>query len=340
MASSDGSALGHSTQGGTDDTLQPFQIESLGLRGRMVRLGAQVDAVLTRHDYPEPVARMLGEALALAALLAGALKYDGVFTLQIQSDGPISLLVADVTSDGHLRGYAQFDAERFAAAAAARAQAGTGIDRSVPGLLGAGYLAFTVDQSTNTERYQGIVELTGATLSDCAHTYFRNSEQIETCLKTACERVALPAGGSIWRAAGLMVQRMPTEGGIHGDSHANRIWQSLTEEEAEDGWRRTVILISSARDAELLAPDLPPHELLFRLFHEDGVRVFEPHAMIDRCRCSRERVSAVLAAQPRAELDDLKEPDGCVVVTCQFCNRAYRYDDADLDALADEASRQ
>lgn len=337
-------AAGGSMHGVTDDMLLPFQIESLGLRGRMVRLGAQVDAVLTRHDYPEPVARMLGEALALSALLAGALKYDGVFTLQIQSDGPISLLVADVTSDGHLRGYAQFDADRFAAAAAARAQTGAGIDRSVPGLLGAGYLAFTVDQATNTERYQGIVELTGATLSDCAHTYFRDSEQIETCLKTACERVAVPEGGSVWRAAGLMVQRMPAEGGIQGgiqgDNHADRIWQSLTDEEAEDGWRRTVILISSARNAELLSPDLSPHEMLYRLFHEDGVRVFEPHSMVDRCRCSRERVSAVLGAQPRAELDDLKEPDGHVVVTCQFCNRAYRYDDSDLDALAEEAARQ
>lgn len=324
--------------GVTEDMLLPFQIESLGLRGRMVRLGAEVDAVLTRHDYPEPVARMLGEALALAALLAGALKYDGVFTLQIQSDGPISLLVADVTSDGHLRGYAQFDADRFAAAAAARAQTGAGIDRSVPGLLGAGYLAFTVDQGAHTERYQGVVELTGATLSDCAHTYFRDSEQIETCLKTACECVALPEGGSIWRAAGLMVQRMPAEGG--GGSQADRIWQSLTEDEAEDGWRRVVILTSSARDEEMLSPALPPPELLFRLFHEDGVRVFEPNIMTDRCRCSRERVSAVLAAQPRAELDDMKEPDGCVVVTCQFCNRAYRYDDADLDALAEETPRQ
>ncbi|MCH2394722.1 Hsp33 family molecular chaperone [Oceanibaculum sp.] len=319
--------------GMTDDMLLPFQIESLGLRGRMARLGGEVDAVLRRHDYPEPVARMLGEALALAVLLAGALKYDGVFTLQIQSDGPISLLVADVTSDGHLRGYAQFDADRFASAAAARAQSGAGIERSVPGLLGAGHLAFTVDQGAHTDRYQGIVELTGATLADCAHTYFRDSEQIETCLKTACERVALPGGGSVWRAAGLMVQRMPAEGG--SASEADRIWQSLTEDEAEDGWRRIVILTSSARNEELLAPELSPHELLFRLFHEDGVRVFEPHAVTDRCRCSRERVDAVLSAQPRAELDDMKEPDGAVVVTCQFCNRAYRYDDSDLDALAD-----
>ena len=324
---------GGGLRGVTDDMLLPFQIESLGLRGRMVRLGAEVDAVLSRHDYPEPVARMLGEALALAALLAGALKYDGVFTLQIQSDGPISLLVADVTSDGHLRGYAQFDAARFASAAAARAQSGAGIERSVPGLLGAGYLAFTVDQGAHTDRYQGIVELTGATLADCAHTYFRDSEQIETCLRTACERVAMPEGGSVWRAAGLMVQRMPAEGG--GGSEADRAWQSLTEDEAEDGWRRIVILTSSARNEELLAPDLPPHELLFRLFHEDGVRVFEPHAVIDRCRCSRERVDAVLSAQPRAELDEMKEPDGAVVVTCQFCNRAYRYEDSDLDALAD-----
>lgn len=308
-----------------DNLILPFQIEALGLRGRLVRLGAEVDAILNRHDYPVPIARMLGEALALTALLAGALKYEGVFTLQIQSDGPVGLLVADVTSAGHMRAYAQFDKARFAAAVKAADEIG-GVERSVPRLLGAGHLAFTVDQAGATDRYQGIVELTGATLADCVHTYFRDSEQIDTCLKTACERVALPGGGEGWRAGGVMLQRMPGEGGFNAVV-------DLTEEEAEDGWRRAVILTSSAKDAEVLDPALPAEALLFRLYHEDGVRVFEARDLIDRCRCSRERVDAVLQAQPRIELDDMKEPDGCVAVTCQFCNRTYRYDDADLDAL-------
>ncbi|KZD12611.1 molecular chaperone Hsp33 [Oceanibaculum pacificum] len=308
-----------------DNLVLPFQIEALGLRGRAVRLGAEVDAILNRHDYPAPVARMLGEALALTALLAAALKYDGIFTLQIQSDGPISLLVADVTSDGHMRGYAQFDQGRFEAAVKQGA-----VERSVPRLLGAGHLAFTVDQGSVMERYQGIVELTGATLADCVHTYFRDSEQIETCLKTACDRIDLPSGGPDapqgWRAGGLMLQRIPDEGGIAQTDMP-------TEEEAEDGWRRAVILTGSAADAEVLDPTLPAENLLYRLYHEDGVRVFERRELIDRCRCSRERVDSVLRGQPRAELDDMKEPDGRVVVTCQFCNRSYGYDDSDLDAL-------
>src|SRR5579875_430592 len=146
-----------------DDIVQPFQVDPFRLRGRLVRLGPLLDRILTRHDYPAPVAAMLGEAIALAVSLSGALKYDGIFTLQTKGDGPVRLLVADVTASGDVRGYAQFDAARLAQAAPTKAP--------VPTLLGAGYLAFTVDQGEDTERYQGLVELVGATLADCAHHY-------------------------------------------------------------------------------------------------------------------------------------------------------------------------
>src|SRR6185312_696753 len=160
-----------------DDLVQPFQIEPFALRGRLVRLGPAIDSILTRHAYPGPVAAMLGEAIALAVALAGALKYEGVFTLQTKGDGPIKLMVADVTTAGAIRGYAQFDAGRIAASAASGAP--------VPRLLGAGYLALTVDQGEHTERYQGIVELQGGTLAECVHHYFRQSEQVEAALKVA-----------------------------------------------------------------------------------------------------------------------------------------------------------
>ena len=301
-----------------DDVVQPFQIEAFGLRGRLVRLGPLVDEVLTRHDYPEPVALMLGEAIALAAALSGALKYDGVFTLQTKGDGPIHLLVADVTSAGAVRGYAQYDEAKLERALA---QAPAGLGNSVPRLLGAGHLAFTVDQGEHTERYQGIVELQGATLAECAHHYFRQSEQVEAGLKVAVARLPDGAGRPRWRAGGLMIQRLPPEG------------DAARRDAAEDGWRRAMILMSSCTSPELVDAELAPNRLLFRLFHEDGVRAYRQHDLVARCRCSRERVERVLRMLPAEELDEMKV-DGHILVTCQFCSAAYDFDEGDVHALA------
>src|SRR5215468_639260 len=219
------------------DQVQPFQIERGGTRGRLVRLGPLIDTVLAQHDYPEPVALLLAEMLSLAAALASALKFDGVFTLQTKGDGPVRLMVADVTSGGDVRGYAQFDAARLAALTA-----GAGAGLSVPRLLGAGHLAFTVDQGEHTERYQGIVELTGATLVECIHHYFRQSEQLEAGIKLA---VAADRG---WHAGVLMLQRLPGEGLEEAED--------ADLESADDGWRRALALMASATSAELTDPRL------------------------------------------------------------------------------------
>lgn len=303
-----------------DDLVQPFQIDASGLRGRLVRLGPVLDEILTRHDYPEPVALMLGEAIALAAALAGALKYDGVFTLQTRGDGPIRLLVADVTSAGAVRGYAQYDAEKLAKAVAAVAGGTSGIGDSVPRLLGAGHLAFTVDQGEHTDRYQGIVELQGATLAECAHHYFRQSEQVEAGLKVAVARLPDNDGTARWRGGSLMIQRLPPEG------------DAGKRDAAEDGWRRAVILMSSSTSRELVDPDLAPEALLFRLFHEDGVRAYRRHDLAARCRCSRERVETVLRMMPAEELATMKV-DGHIIVTCQFCSAVYDFDEGEVAAL-------
>src|ERR1700722_2523125 len=230
---------------------------------------------------------MLGEAIALAVALSGALKYEGVFTFQTKGDGPIRLMVADVTTSGAIRGYAQFDPAKLE-------QLGQDAVSSVPRLLGAGYLALTVDQGEHTERYQGIVALEGATLAECVHHYFRQSEQVEAGLKVAVARVALPAGGKAWRAGALM---------------------------------------STSTAGELLDPGLPPAELLFRLFHEEGVRAYKPHDLAARCRCSRDRVERMLKALGVRELEDLKV-DGRLVVTCEFCSASYVYDEEEIAALA------
>jgi molecular chaperone Hsp33 len=297
---------------GPDDLVQPFRIDPFALRGRLVRLGPTIDRILSQHAYPEPVAAMLGEAITLAVVLAGALKYEGIFTLQTKGDGPIRLMVADVSTSGALRGYAQYDAAKLEVA-----QTGATV-LSVPRLLGSGYIAFTVDQGEDTDRYQGIVELAGATLAECAQHYFRQSEQIQAGIKLAVGRAG--ARGT-WRAGGLMLQRVPPEGGY-----------GVIADDVEDGWRRAMVLMSSATAEELVDPGLAPHRLLFRLFHEDGVRVYDTHPLEARCRCSRERIEGVLRLFSTDELEEMRK-EGATTVTCQFCNQSYVFDEADLDRI-------
>ncbi len=306
----------------SDDIVLPFQIEPFALRGRLVRLGPVVDTILKRHAYPALVARTLAEMIAMGAALAATLKYDGVFTLQTKSDGPIRMMVVDVTSTGAVRGYAQFGAERVAVIEEPQP--------SVPRLLGAGYLAFTVDQGGVAERYQGIVELTGATLAECAHHYFRQSEQLEAGLKVAVGQFDGPNGARVWRAGALMIQRLPSEdsgGSAEGQDIARPIIR--LREDAEEGWRRAMILMGSATASELIDPDLAPWKLVDRLFLAEGVRIFRPHDLVHACRCSRERAINMLRALPATEIESLKF-DGKLIVTCEFCNASHVFDDSDL----------
>jgi molecular chaperone Hsp33 len=292
----------------TDDCVQPYMIDKTGLVGRMVKLGDTVDAILRRHAYPEPVATLLSEVLALTAGLAAALKYDGVFTLQTKGDGPVPLMVADVTSGGAMRGFAQVKGDVPDTVGGA----------PIPKLLGNGYLAFTVDQGPRMERYQGIVALEGATLEDCVHRYFEQSEQFASAVKLASGR----RSDGRYAAAALLVQRLPEEGGTLDIGRAD-----------EDAWRRAVTLMASASTEEMLDPALPPNGLLFRLFHEDGVRAFAARPIEEKCRCSRERIESVLGTLDPAELDELRLDDGRIEVVCEFCSRAEYFDDGDLTAL-------
>ena len=301
----------------SDDLVQPFRLDPFALRGRLVRLGPTVDRILSQHDYPDPVAAILGEAITLAVVLAGALKYDGVFTLQTKSDGPVRLIVADVSTEGAVRGYAQYDAERLQAAVAHGACRSH--SPSAPDLMGSGYIAFTVDQGEDTERYQAIVELVGATLAECAQHYFRQSEQMQAGIKLAVARSG-PEGG--WRAGGLMLQRVPPEGGY-----------TVIADDVEDAWRRAMVLMSSATAAELVDPELSPHRLLYRLFHDEGVRVFRTNPLEARCRCSRERIANILRSFPDADMEELRK-DEVTTVTCEFCNTRYEFGSAELADLA------
>jgi molecular chaperone Hsp33 len=323
------------------DLVQPFLLESSGIRGDLVRLDAVAGHIVTRHAYPGPLAALLVEMLTLTAMLSSMMKYDGVFSLQTSGDGPVRLMVSDMTSMGHLRGYAGFDAERLAAAVeaaaveaaavgAAAVDAAAGdvaagdvaagdvaagdVAAGVVKLLGKGHLAYTVDQGPDMERYQGIVALSGTTLADCLQHYFLQSEQIQTGLIVTSGN----AGGR-WRAAGLILQRLPEES-------AGRAAAAAPD---DDAWRRAMVLQASCTEAELLDPDLPVNDLLYRLFHQEGVRVFQRRPLVARCRCARTRLEETLQSLPRVEIEDLKV-DGEVVVTCEYCNRCYHFDDAAL----------
>ena len=314
---------------GDDDVIQPFMLERTGVRGRLVRAGPMVDAILSRHAYPAPVAQLLGEALALAGLMSGMMKYDGMFTLQMVGDGPVKMLVADFTSDGSVRGYADFDAERVAA---------LDLDEQAPNaevvkLLGQGRLAYTVDHQGARDRYQGIVELHGATLAECMHHYFRQSEQVVSSIQLGCGRLSEGDGTERWRAGGLMLQRLPEETGGHTVADPDGDPDEDADGDPDEDWRRSVILMSSVTQTEMVRPDITAHELLYRLFHEEGVRVFDTWSLKDRCRCSRERVETVLMQMDRDELQELKTERGLVEVTCQYCSTVYHFDDAQLNAL-------
>lgn len=289
------------------DCVQPFQLDRPNLRGRLVRLGPSLSAIIKRHDYPPAVAKLLAETLTLATLLAGMLKYDGIFTLQAKGKGPVSLLVADISHTGALRGYAQFSDDALAT---------LGKNPSAHALLGVGYLAFTVDQGLGRDRYQGIVEMTGKSMADFVQNYFRQSEQIDTAItvKTTYD----PVLG--WQAAGLMLQRLPEQA------------DKLIGIDEEDDWRRVMMLMSTATEEELTSPVLPMHDLLFRLFHEEDVRVYDPTPIADHCRCSREKVEGVLATLPDTDIAEIMQ-DGPAEVRCEFCSRAYRFTAEEIIAI-------
>jgi molecular chaperone Hsp33 len=292
-----------------DDLILPFQAEHAEVAGRLAKLGPVVDTILSRHDYPEPVSKLLGEAVALTALLGAALKFEGKFILQATTDGPVDLLVADYQVPGALRGYARFSAERLAT-----------LPADAP-LLGEGHLAMTIDRGPDTERYQGVVPLEGGSLADAADIYFRQSEQLPTFIKLAVARHYRAGQGKrpwTWRAGGLLVQKLTREGG-----------RRATRESAfaAEDWTRAKALAETVEDHELLDPMLPPDRLLYRLFHEEKVRAYRAVPLTSYCSCSEARVEELLR---RFSAEDLAEMvvDGKVSVTCEFCNRSYRFDPA------------
>jgi molecular chaperone Hsp33 len=314
-----------------DDTILPFQVEALDLRGRVVRFGPAIDTILSRHNYPAPVAKLLGEAIVLTVLLGSTLKFEGRFILQTQSDGPVRMLVIDYTTPGKVRACARFDAARVAAAMAAG-----GAD---PGaLLGRGHLAMTIDQGPDTARYQGIVALEGKDLEHAAHEYFLRSEQIPTRIRLAvAEELRAGANGARhhWRAGGLLLQFLPQlpERARQRDLDPGDVPEGVEIELApeDDAWVEGRSLVATVEDVELLDPEISAEQLLYRLFHERGVRVFRAKGLHAQCSCSREKVESMLRSFPQDDRDHMVE-NGKITVTCEFCNSTHVFEPADVAA--------
>ncbi len=304
---------------GLDDAVLPYAVEQLDVRGRVVRLGSSVDHILEQHKYPPPVARVVGEALALTALLGSLLKFSGRFQLQTRTNGAIDMLVVDFDAPDRLRAFARFDAAKLA----------VGKD-----LLGKGHLAFTVDQGADASRYQGIVALEGQGLEEAAHQYFRQSEQIPTLVRLAvAQRVT--GDGVSWRAGGLLAQFLPSssERQRQADLHPGDAPDGLTYElpQEDDAWTEVKAIAATIEDHELVDPTLSSERLLYRLFHQPGVKVFEPQILQDACRCSDDGVRSMLRGFTADDRADMVGDDGMIGVTCEFCSTFRAFDPKDFE---------
>lgn len=311
--------IGTSSAFSADDIVLPFRVEALDTRGRAIRLGTVLDAILARHAYPAAVERLLAEAIVLTALMGTSLKFDGRFQLQTRSDGPVNLLVVDFSTPADIRAYARFDAEKLAAAG----------ESALPGtLLGKGYLGFTIEQTMLQSRYQGIVELTGQGLEAAALQYFKQSEQIPSALKLAVAEEHRAGGVRHWRAGGVLAQFLPTspermkQADLDpGDAPEGTPRHAVAE---DDAWVEARALVETTEAIELVDPALGLDRLLYRLFNERGVVVSDPVALQDACRCSEAKIRETLSQFEPEQLADMREDDGQIAVTCEFCSRKYR----------------
>ncbi len=287
------------------DFVLPFQVGESAVRGRIVRLSGAVDEILSRHDFAPAVSGLVGEAIALVALMGASLKFHGKLIFQAQGDGPAPMVVADYTAGGAVRATAKVTDETSGLAGTA--------------LVGAGSIVMTIDQGPDMERYQGVTPLDGDSLEEAAVSYFMQSEQIPTVIRLAVGRLSAPGEPEQWRAGGVMAQFVPGEGGSR-----ERGMEVLMGMDDQDSWDRAAAFVQSTEDDELLDPAISAETLLYRLFHEDGVRVFDAQPLRAECACNARKIEAVLSRYDENDLADMIE-DGAITVTCEFCRRAYRF---------------
>lgn len=289
------------------DFVTNFQIVDRPVRGRAVRMGeGSLSGILNRHDYPKNLARILGEAVTLAALVGASLKFEGRLLVQAEGDGPVTMLVGEYRSDGGVRGYARFDEEAWAHLE----KVNKGAPPHMPQLFGPnGRLGLIIVQDDpSVQPYQGIVPLVKGTLMECAEDYFAMSEQVPTLIKLSVAELEKPGEPPVWVSGGMMVQRIAAD---------------TARGETEEAWREAEALFATLTDAELADAELAMQDLLYRLFHEQGVTMETPQGLDDRCTCNQERLVETLLTMPDDSLREIVEPDGTLAIDCQFCNRHY-----------------
>ena len=308
-----------------DDTVLPFQLDRSDLRGRVARLDGVLDHILSRHDYPTPVAALLAEVCMLVALIGPTVKLRWKLSLQVRGKGAIRTLAADYFAPkaegepARLRAWASFDADRLDVAAPAFPQLGT-----------EGYVAVLIDQGAGSLPYQGITPLAGTSIAECAQTYFAQSEQLPTRFALALGHSQAPGGNQGWRAGGVMLQTLPATPmtGDDGGSGADGLIEAadiLQGTQSED-WNRANILLDTVETLELVGPSVAPTDLLLRLFHEEEPRVFDPQRIEFGCSCSADRVRGTLAIYSAKDIAHMTTPEGIVTADCQFCGAHYSFD--------------
>jgi len=297
------------------DFVLPFDLPNIGLRGRLVRMDAVSTRALAAHPLPEEAQRVLAEALSLAALLGSALKLDGRLSVQTKGDGPMSMAVADYFAGGGVRAFGRVDQERYAT---------LGQNRAFGALVGGGALAINIEPKPGEPSYQGLVPLSPEGLAVSAETYFSQSEQLPTMLRLVAGSIYRSGEGSGWRTAGLMVQGVP--GKIAGDIRET------------DDWQRVAMFLQTLEPVELLDTSVTAETILWRLFHEDEVRVHAAQALSFQCTCSADKVLPVLQSYPPDEMPALADPDGVIRARCEFCGTTYEFPLSDLAPKSTEPS--
>ncbi len=317
-----------------DDTVLPFQLDQSDIRGRVARLDGVLDGILMQHDYPLNVEALVAEMALLTALIGQTIKLRWKLQLQVQSDGPVRMIATDYygpTEEGgpaRIRAYASYDADRLT-------------DGAPFNQVGEGYFAVMIDQGNDMTPYQGITPLTGTSLSDCAQSYFAQSEQIPTRFSLSFGRATEPGKGEHWRAGGVMLQHMPKASPFVAQGEGTG--EVLTADDIVDGeegenWARVNILLDTVEEMELIGPTVPPNDLLVRLFHEEIPRVFDAQAVRFGCTCSENRVRQSLSIYSAGDIAQMTTDDGRVTADCQFCSAHYDLDPATVGFEAEKAS--
>ncbi len=317
-----------------DDTILPFQLDRADIRGRVGRLDSVLETILGQHDYPAPVAALVAEATLITALVGQTIKPRWRLSLQIRGEGPVKMIATDYfgpaedDAPARMRAYAAFDAETLAAADAA-----TPFD-----LLGQGVFAIMIDQGRGTAPYQGVTPIAGASLADCAETYFAQSEQLPTRFALAMGEAIEPGGAARWRGGGVLLQHMP-KASPHARRAASGFDGLLAPEDMLDGadadnWRRAVMLLGTVEATELVGPHVGAEQLLLRLFGEEAPRVYPAQPVRFGCTCAPEKVVQTLAIYGREDIAAMTTEDGKVTADCQFCGAHYEFDPDELGAEA------